>query len=207
MKRLYIEDGETIYMEACLSLNNLRERRVSAEDVINSKFALKITQKSHDFDYGTHNYYQIEVMKDGHSKDIDIEGIKISYLIDYKYTKYTTYNQYYHIFTFHGLNKNNQPFDVSLEAIYGSTHIHSIVFAIIFISEFNNVSDLKEIWSFLFDSNFVEIGKSITLLNRAIELSKKLIEKYPMIEHLLQNQINARVEIIKKELEKLTILK
>lgn len=207
MKHLELGDGGTQFLSARLSLNNLRECGISASDVPNCKFGIKITQKNHDFEYGTHYYYQIEVIVDGQFKDIEINGAQISYLIDYRYTLYRSYGQYYHIFKIEGVDKNNNPFEIELESIYGSTYIHSIIFAFIFIAEICDIKEITEIWEFLFDSKSIEIGKSITLLNKSVQISKSLISKYPFMEQLFKAQLDKRVNIIKQELEKITILR
>ncbi|MBD5175521.1 MAG: hypothetical protein HDT06_06845 [Bacteroidales bacterium] len=203
---LDLDDGGTQYLATRLSLNTLKECVINSFDVPNCKFGLKITQKSHNFEYGTHYYYQIEVIVDGKYEDIDIEGTKISYLIDYKYTLYRSYNQFYHTYTFHGIKNNGEEFTISLETIYSSNMIVSIIFALIFMSEFNDIDKMKEIWQFLFDRGRVEIGKSITLLIESVEKSKDLINKYPIMKKTLEQQIKERTSVVKDELSKLTIL-
>ena len=63
------------------------------------------------------------------------------------------------------------------------------------------------IWKFLFSRDRIEIGASITLLNKSVELCKSLISKYSFMERQLKAQLDERVKIIKEDLEKIIILK
>lgn len=203
-----MNDGETKYVVARMSLGQLRECGISASDISTSKFGYKITQKSHDFEYGTHHYYQIEIFTEGKYKDIEeINDIKISYLVPYRTTLYRSYNKIYKVLTFEYLSKNRDVCQIELEEIYSSTLLHSIIFAIIFLSEFEDKEEMKEIWKFLFDEKKIEIGKAITLLKKASEKSKLLIEKYPLMKELINKRLKRRIELIKTDLQEISILK
>lgn len=204
-----LNDGDSKYLAARKSLDQLRESTINPTDIYSEKFGIKVTQKRHNFEYGTHHFYQIEICENGSYQDISINGLNISYLVSYNTDFYRSrpIKQFYGYMHFKVATNSGNILDIMLEEIYSSNLATSIVAAIIFISEISDIEALNEIWHFLFDERKIEVGHAITLLTKSKDISQRIIEKYPLMKGLLQDAINRRINIIKNDLSELTFLK
>ena len=202
--------GESIYYKVIKSLGKLKVCATNLSSITVSDFAMKITLRDESFAYGTHHYYQIELLNNGICNDIEVGEWMFSYLIENRTTWYSSYQEWHNWFTFEYINKNIEgkiEFDSCRDSDDGSI-LYNIIYALILISEINDTEKTLSIYNFLFlEKSFCgSLGQMIDLYKEIKNISVKIIEKYPFMEEVINKGLEERLQIIKKELLELALV-
>lgn len=204
-----MEIGQQINYKAVVSLGKLRFQAIPLGDTTNSKFCIKLLKRDHNDDYGTHNFYHLEIMINGDVSDIDIDSVTISPYITYNTIYYSSYRETRNYFILEGqLYKENfkQQFYLPQFLPYENV-VYYIIYACIFLQKFQNLDKVSNIWDFLFVKERVTIGNSIDTINEFKDSLNDIAAEYPFMVDVINDALKSRIDKINEELQTLSFVK
>lgn len=204
-----MEVGQQMIYKAVLTLGKLRFIAIKAEEIPTTDFCIKILKTGHNNDYGTHDFYQLEILTKGVASDINIGDFLISSYIKFNTEYLSSYNLTDHYFVLEGLKYRTE----SLKLVYclpqhekHDNVVYYVVYALLFLTKYQNVIKVDKVWKYLFSLNNISIGESIDMINNNKDSFAEIVSEYPFMKELLDQILGKRIDDIKQQLEKITFL-
>lgn len=198
--------GDINYFKIITSLDRLKTCPIEKTDISSAKFGMKLTKTDTSLNYGTHNYYQIELFNNGEWNDILSGQYVFSYQIKNNTTWYRSYDEWHNWFTIEYKKENDYGkilFD-SDAGRYASCEeiLYYIIYAFIFLSEIDDIENVKKIYSFLFQKQDPcgTLGQRIDLYKNVKDIYARIVEKYPFMNEPINKGLEERLKKIKEEL-------
>ena len=199
--------GEIKYFKIVKSLGKIKACAISEADIASSEFGIKLIKTGFDYNYGTRDYYQIELFCNGNRTDISIGQNIYSYIIKNETNWFTTYQKWHNYFTIEYKNENDIKeiqFDSPARGNENGSAdiIYYIIYFFILHSEINDYTKTKDIYTFLFLkwASCGTLGKSIDLYKEVKSIYERIIDKYPFMNEPINNGLEARLKEIKEGL-------
>lgn len=197
--------GDKKFYKVIQSLGRLKACEIEAKDVASSMFGMKVTQTDHDSDYGTNDYYQIELFHNGNYCDFSIAPNTYSYLIK-NHTKWiASYREWKNWFTIDFSNgKEVKSFEYNSALYSFEDGLCEIVYILILLSVVDDIAKLHAIYYFIFRANSKSgtLGERIDLYKEVKEISENLKNRYPFICYPINAALEQRLKEIKSDLLK-----
>ena len=197
--------GDIKYFKIIQSLGKLKGCEIKEKDVASSKFGMRLTKTSHSVEYGTWDYYQIELFNNGNYSDIQIGTNAYSYMIKSYTSWFSTYQEWHNKYTIEYSNgKEIRVFEYDSPSRTHADGLCDIVYILILLSEIDNIDKVNAIYTFIFKPDCVSksLGERIDLFREIKDIVEKIKDKYPFIYHPISNGLQKRLNEIKSDLLK-----
>ena len=198
-----MEVGDKKFYKVIQSLGRLKACEIEAKDVASSMFGMKVTQTDHNSDYGTNDYYQIELFHNGNYCDFSITPNTYSYLIK-NHTKWiASYREWKNWFTIDFSNgKEVKSFEYNSALYSFEDGLCEIVYILILLSVVDDITKLHAIYYFIFRANSKNgtLGERIDLYKEVKGILENLEDKYPFICYPINKRLQERLKEIKDDL-------
>lgn len=205
--------GEIKYFKIVKSLGKIKACAISEADIASSEFGIKLIKTGFDYNYGTRDYYQIELFCNGNRNDISIGQNIYSYIIKNETNWFTTYQEWHNYFTIEYKTDNDikeVEFDSTARGNENGSAdiIYYIIYFFILHSEINDITKVKDIYNFLFlnRTSCGTLGKSIDLYKEVKSIYERIIDKYPFMNEPINKGLEARLKKIKEGLLKASLV-
>lgn len=199
-----MNQDDITYYKIVKTLGNLTTTLIEEKEVPLQKFGMKAIHTKESFEYGTHNYYLIELFHNGLFEDISSDQVTFSYIIT-NYTRWYSSNwEWHNWFTIKfkkGTNIEEIQFDCDATGDLANTLCY-IIYALVLIKEINDINKVKTIYSFLFCAHVGcgTLGQRIDIYKEAKVISTNIIDKYPFMDEVIKKGLEQRLSKIKNEL-------
>lgn len=195
--------GDKKYFKVVQSLGKIKGCEIDEKDVISSDFGMKVTKTGHSPSYGTWDYYQIELFRNGKYCDISIESNVYSYLMKNYTSWFSSYQEWHNKFTIEYSNgKEVRAFEYDSPIHTFEDGLCEIVYILILLSEIDDTNKVYEIYDFIFRKGRLgrTLGKRIDLYKEIKDITEKIKDKYPFICYPINLGLQERLTEIKSDL-------
>lgn len=200
-----MEVGDIKYFKIIQSLGRLKVCEIESKDVASSKFGMKLTNTGHSTQFGTHDYYQIEIFNDGDYRDFSIESNTYSYLIENSTWWIACEREWHNRFKIDYSNgKEVNSFEYNSDSHSLEDGLREIVYILILLTAVDDIAKLSAIYYFIFKPNYKggTLGERIDLYKEVKGISAKLKDKYPFVCYPIDSALENRLKEIKSDLLK-----
>lgn len=197
--------GDKKYFKVVQSLGKIKGCEIDEKDVVSSDFGMKVTKTGHSPSYGTWDYYQIELFRNGKYSDISIESNVYSYLMKNYTSWFSSYQEWHNKFTIEYSNgKEVRAFEYDSPIHTFEDGLCEIVYILILLSVVDDIAKLHAIYCFIFRANSKSgtLGERIDLYKEVKEISENLKNRYPFICYPINAALEQRLKEIKSDLLK-----
>ena len=206
-RSLYIEKAFGKLREVCIfPPNTLPKFEEDKSSLVGNLDTIKVWSS-----YGQYNENRITLISNGKNENILLNGFEISNSIkDTHYFQLSRDNADTHNFIIEGRDKSGRLFENEFY-INGKDILPAIVYAILLITNLQDVEEANQYWRALNNNYWYETNLSLEeklkLLIQIKQFAKKLINEYPFMEQFFQKGITNMIEICKSKLDEYNILK
>lgn len=174
------------------TLGSLRICTVPATEYSNIKDGARIVMGDINYEYGTHSFYDVELITGSTTKDVEMGNYTFSYLIPIRATYYRTYNSYALYFSLSFLKSGEEVIELKDLKGHGSIDDGSILYDVkLFMSLLSIIGyseDFVDMWRSLFNDNDT---KAKEYLYKYVEGIRQTIAKFPFIKSQIKKNMMA----------------
>lgn len=213
-----MKSNTNIYFKCVKSLGSLTEISIEKNEVEVSKFGYKMLKESENNEYGSHAYYQLDVFHEGQFKDFKIKDYSYSHFMKLYHRYYKTTYENYRRLTFSCEKDNGEIVSESVEISNALDNSVAIILALIFYTQFRSNDKFNMYWKLLFSpvkiydgdwkhASLLSLGEAIDILQYFKKDMGAIIEEYPIVNKIIVQRINYRINEIERILQKHQVLK
>lgn len=204
--------GETEYYKVIRTLGKVKICGMPKNEIAGTQFGMKITKVDENQNYGTHKFYDIELIYQTYIQDIDLGNKGVSYVVKSKTEYLSSYNTYTNTVTMSYADSCGEihelKFNCPARMEYASGELlNYLMTVIVFIEKLNDHHLIQDLCTLLFDQyRTCGIGRNIEVIKYTKDLLPEIKDKYPFTAPLIDQGIDRRKQQIMNELYNAALL-
>lgn len=204
--------GDTEYYKVVKTLGRVKICGMPKSELPGVQFGMKVTKVDENNRYGTHNFYDIELIYKTYVQDVDLGNKAVSYIVKSRTEYLSSYNTYTNTVTMSYADACGEihelKFNCPARMEYASGELlNYLMTVIVFIEKLNDHNLIQDLCTLLFDEyRTCGIGRNIEVIKYTKELLPEIKDEYPFAAPLIDQGIERRKQEIMNELYKAALL-